>query len=358
MKQDDLKIGIALSGGGIRATIFHLGVFKYLAEKGLMSRVAHVSSVSGASLCVALIFAKNGNVWPSDQDYLEKVLPKIETAILNNNIQRAALFRLLFLPWYWGNHVSLIARMIREKWQVKGSLQNLADSPVWDINCTTVETGNRFRLRKDSMGDYELGYVKNPDLPIADVAAASAGFPILIGPYALDTRKFQWDKKPRENTYHLWDGGVYDNMGLEALYKSGKGLTSGVNYLIISNASGPIEYMERKSNLSAKNLKRLLDIAMDQVNALRGRDVFSNVLKQNDGLYVNIGNSAQKIVNDGKIDPGVGKELIASCMTAEEALKVRNYSTTLDSPSQENYNLILRHGYENTKCCYTCFYTE
>jgi NTE family protein len=113
--------------------------------------------------------------------------------------------------------------------------------------------------------------------------------------------------------------------------------------------------MERKSSLSAKNLKRLLDIAMDQVNALRGRDVFSNVLRQNNGLYVNIGNSARKIVEDSEIDPEVGKALIANCMTEEDALKVREYPTTLDSPTREDYQLILRHGYENAKCCYRCY---
>ena len=53
------NIGIALSGGGIRATIFHLGLFKWLAENGLLEEVKRVSSVSGASLCVGLIYAHN-----------------------------------------------------------------------------------------------------------------------------------------------------------------------------------------------------------------------------------------------------------------------------------------------------------
>ena len=49
------NIGIALSGGGIRATIFHLGLFKWLAENELLEEVKRVSSVSGASLCVGFI---------------------------------------------------------------------------------------------------------------------------------------------------------------------------------------------------------------------------------------------------------------------------------------------------------------
>ena len=34
MLKQDMKIGLALSGGGMRAAIFHLGVLKWLAEQG------------------------------------------------------------------------------------------------------------------------------------------------------------------------------------------------------------------------------------------------------------------------------------------------------------------------------------
>ena len=35
------NIGIALSGGGIRATIFHLGVLKWVAEKGVLEEALY-----------------------------------------------------------------------------------------------------------------------------------------------------------------------------------------------------------------------------------------------------------------------------------------------------------------------------
>ncbi|MDR2486108.1 MAG: patatin-like phospholipase family protein [Treponema sp.] len=350
-----MKIGIALSGGGIRATVFHLGVFKGLAEKGLLSQVTHISSVSGASLCVALIFAKNRHVWPSNEGYLEKVLPDIEKTVLNNNIQTAALLKLPFSPLYWGNKAALIARVMEDKWRITGSLQDLPDTPVWEINCTTFETGKNFRLSKRQMGDYQIGYVNQPNFPIAGAAAASAGFPILIGPLKLDAAQYQWNKKPRESIYYLWDGGVYDNMGIEALYKPGRGLVEGTDFLIVSNASCPSGYLHRNGFSSAKNLKRLLDITMDQVGALRSRELFANVLKQNQGLYVNIGNSAEKIASDSKIDEAAKRKLIESCMSPEQAQFVRGYETTLNSPTPENYRLILRHGYENALCTCTCY---
>ncbi|MDR1352517.1 MAG: patatin-like phospholipase family protein, partial [Treponema sp.] len=313
-----MKIGLSLSGGGIRATIFHLGICKYLAEKGLLSSVTHISSVSGASLCGALIFAKSGNKWPSDARFLKDVLPAIRQTILKNNIQTAALLRLPFSPAYWGNRAALIAKVMQEKWGVAGTMRDLPEAPLWDINCTTFETGKDFRISRQKMGDYILGYVKNPDLPIASAAAASAGFPILIGPLKLDAKKYTWTETrpdaPREDTYYLWDGGVYDNLGLEALYKPDTGLTRDIDFLVLGNASCPSGYLHRNGFSSAKNLKRLLDISMDQVSALRSRDIGANVLKQNKGLYVNIGNSAEKIAGDAKVDEKTKRWLISACM--------------------------------------------
>jgi NTE family protein len=44
------RIALALSGGGFRASIFHLGVLKRLAELGWLPRVDALSTVSGGSI--------------------------------------------------------------------------------------------------------------------------------------------------------------------------------------------------------------------------------------------------------------------------------------------------------------------
>ena len=50
------KIGLALSGGGHRAALFHLGVLARLAEVGLLRRVEVISTVSGGSILGALYY--------------------------------------------------------------------------------------------------------------------------------------------------------------------------------------------------------------------------------------------------------------------------------------------------------------
>ena len=48
-----MRIGLALSGGGFRATLYHLGVVRFLRDSDLLSRVTHITSVSGGSVIAA-----------------------------------------------------------------------------------------------------------------------------------------------------------------------------------------------------------------------------------------------------------------------------------------------------------------
>ena len=325
MNLNKSRIGLALSGGGIRAAIFHLGVMQYLAEERHFRRITSISSVSGASLCIGAIFAANDNKWPSEKDFLNHVQNKVRNKILNDSIQEESLARLPFHPEYWNHRVNLLAKMLSEKWGIKGSLQDLPAFPFWEINCTNFETGNSFRLRRDYMGDSTIGYVQNPKLPIADMIAASAAFPVLIGPYVLKTQgmRFTKDKEGKLNEmqvkdhYTLWDGGVYDNLGIEALHKVGGGLDKEIDFLIVSNASAPIGIKERGRPIP--NLKRLLDIATSQVESLRTQEFFTDVVNANKGMYIKIGHTAQE------------------------------YPTTLRSPSPKNFEMIFRNGYDNAK---------
>ena len=49
------KVGLALSGGGFRASLYHLGVLARLAEADLLRHVSAISTVSGGSMVRAAI---------------------------------------------------------------------------------------------------------------------------------------------------------------------------------------------------------------------------------------------------------------------------------------------------------------
>src|SRR3954447_23547322 len=75
------RIGLALSGGGIRAAVFHLGVLRRLASERLMEDVSAVSTVSGGGLATAAIFSEAGMKWPTSDAYLGSVYPKLRQLI-------------------------------------------------------------------------------------------------------------------------------------------------------------------------------------------------------------------------------------------------------------------------------------
>lgn len=47
------RIGLALSGGGFRATLFHLGMIRFLREANILPSVTQITSVSGGSILAA-----------------------------------------------------------------------------------------------------------------------------------------------------------------------------------------------------------------------------------------------------------------------------------------------------------------
>lgn len=51
----ETKIGLCLSGGGFRATLFHAGALLRLNECGLLRRIDVIASVSGGSIAAGLL---------------------------------------------------------------------------------------------------------------------------------------------------------------------------------------------------------------------------------------------------------------------------------------------------------------
>lgn len=74
------KLGLALSGGGFRASFFHVGVLARLAELGVLRHVEVISTVSGGSIVGALYYIRLRTLLQSkpdaemtDDDYVELV---------------------------------------------------------------------------------------------------------------------------------------------------------------------------------------------------------------------------------------------------------------------------------------------
>ena len=366
-------VGIALSGGGVRAAAFHAGVLQYLAEKNKLESVIHVSSVSGGSLFMGLLLSCNEYQWPTSSDYIRNVFPKIRRQLTSTSLQRTAIYRLIFNPLNWRyllSRANVMAQAIQSQWGIDIPLRSLSGDPIWSINGTTAETGRRFRFKDGRMGDYELGYADVRDIPLASAMAVSAAFPGGIGPLFIKPSHFQWHKretwestdgeKLREIPFeglHLYDGGLYDNLGMEPLFDMGKqaikpGGTKAINYLIVADAGAALVRSPIPHPLNPMRFKRIADIALDQTRALRVRSFVSFLLRQPDsGLYLQIGaNPVHSIQQQGKGNPDNQKRLLDYEWMGSDAVRDSAlYPTSLCKMSDIDFQAISRHGYETAK---------
>lgn len=362
------SIGLSLSGGGVRAAAFHAGVLKWLAENGLLERVVQISTVSGGSLFAGLVFHFSGYSWPSSTQYIQNVLPRIRTILTTKSLQMNSFLRFAN-PLNW-RHVlfraNILAKSITNLWGISATLGDLPKVPLWSMNGTTAETGRRFRFKDSKIGDYELGYTEAANFKLAEALAVSAAFPGGIGPLRLETKKYTWYKRKKWNSaepadktvpsfavVHLYDGGVYDNLGLEPLFEVGKQAIKNENdnmdFLIASDAAAPFSRIRIPGPLNPFRLKRVADIAFDQARSLRVR-AFVNYLQKNmgAGMYIQIGSvPSDRIEMYGKDAASIAGLLSArSWISSDQVLGIARYPTSLRRMKEEHFDSVANHGYE------------
>lgn len=360
-----MKIAIAFSGGGVRATVFHLGVLARLARQDLLSKVQIVSSVSGGSLAAGLVFASTGNRWPSSAEYLREVVPNIHRLLTTRNLQWMYAFKSLMFPWRLASgRAAVLGDELERQWGIAGKLADLPIAPRWIINATCYQTGKNWRFQRDVMGDYQTKYINNPDFRLSHALAASAAVPGLIGPLIVKARHYQWGEyidntwqplQPKYRRLHLWDGGVYDNLGVESLFKPGEGLRDGTDFLIVCDASRPLSRDTRTSAWRPGYLDasmRLVDVATDQVRSLRAR-MLMEFFKQHPGTgaYLRIGLNTNRAYARNQIAH-------KPSLTDDEVNQVSQLETTLRRISESEFSLLFRHGYEVANAMLTTYGNE
>ena len=164
--------------------------------------------------------------------------------------------------------------------------------PRFVINATNVESGALFRFSKPFMADYLVGMVMSPQVPLAKAVAASSAFPPILSPCTLEVKPkdFKPDptcplqKEPFTSTIALSDGGVYDNLGLETVWKD-------YQTVLVSDGGGNLQPDPAPEHDWLRHTIRILGIIDNQVGALRKRQVIEAFKKSDDvhdGAYFGI----------------------------------------------------------------------
>lgn len=224
LKRDD-RIYLCLSGGGLRATYFHLGVLRSLRKHGLLKSVAAICSVSGGSITAAHVVANWTDFSGTDDTAFEAACRKLMTLGLRDLRGRIIRRWLLSLRWFGYGRVRSLSREYRTFFGKRkiADLYNRGSKgdqpPELHILSTSFTTGHICSfsgagfstLFDDGIRDVPASLI---DLEIA--IAASSAFPPLFPPLRLTREDVGGDHGnfPVAAVY-LTDGGVYDNLGIE-----------------------------------------------------------------------------------------------------------------------------------------------
>lgn len=285
LKQNDsgsTKIGLALSGGGYRATLFELGSLWRLNELGYLPKINCITSVSGGSIAAAVLaqhwkglsFDSKTHVATNFKTVIADCLQQFCSKGLDIQGTVSGLFS--FRETVADKISKLYDKRLFHGLKVT-ALASGDNIPEFIFYATNYQTGSSVQITREFLYDYKIGRIDNPDFKLAQVVGASSAFPPVLSPVVWDTSNYRWiDTKYVEaalirqyphlrKELILTDGGLYDNLGLEALWNNG------FEQIIVCDAGAPLKILPKLHINWASQLSRMTDIMIDQQRALRKR---------------------------------------------------------------------------------------
>lgn len=289
------KVGLALSGGGFRASLFHIGVLARLAELDVLRHVEVLSCVSGGSIVGAYYYLEVRQLLKDRPDlkierehyveivkriekkFLEGVKTNIRTRIAANLFINFKMFlNSAYTPTSRAGELyeeNLYSKIEDHEGDKPRRLRNLtikpygepesfkpkfnnwrrqAKAPILILNATTLNTGHNWHFTTSYMGESPASIIpeidgncrlrrmyyldeapdKHKDITLGSAVAASACVPALFDPLILK------DLYEQNMTVRLVDGGVHDNQGIAGL------LEQDCTVLLVSDASGQMKTEE------------------------------------------------------------------------------------------------------------------
>lgn len=226
------RMGLALSGGGYRATLYHLGVLRFLRDSGLLPRVSHITSVSGGSIMAAHLVTNWNRYSGSEKEFDQaaaELLNFIRRDVRNRVVRRFPLAFVANLGHWavgrgWSRRLTrpgLLEAHYEQFLYGDKCLYELPTTPQLHMLATNVNEGclcsfTRSGLlveRRTPQGSTYFASIPSALATIPMAVAASSAFPGFFPPLQLTARDVGADEG-RFPPHVLTDGGVYDNLGV------------------------------------------------------------------------------------------------------------------------------------------------
>ncbi len=327
---NDFKLGLALSGGGFRSALFHVGVLARMAELDLLRKVDVISSVSGGSIIAAYYFLKvkalleqappEGQEAPGREAYI-RLVAEIEVDFLAA-VQKNMLMRTFLNP---GKNTRMLAadfsnterlaelltryfyQPISQKYasgtkQAWNLLKNISIRPLAAnlktgtrvpfliINATSLNTGHLWQFTSIAVGEQRIGHEAGDD-PIGflkkfrmnddrltmeqrkilyniSLGQAVAASSCVPGIFEPLQIRNLYKANGKPLTIRLVDGGLVDNQGLASLF------AENCTHIICSDASDILKPENHPSSQFLNVALRANDILMERIRGKSLNELF------------------------------------------------------------------------------------
>jgi predicted acylesterase/phospholipase RssA len=340
------KIGLALSGGGFRATLYHLGLVRFLRDAGLLGQVTHITSVSGGSIFAAHL-ALNWDLYTGSAKEFEqaasKLLAFIRLDVRNRIVRRFPLAllvrgprRLLGLSNRQLTRTGLLESQYEKHLFGDKSMFELPERPQLHLLSTNLSQGCLCSFNRDGLwmmqekeGRSQIERIRVGLMTVAMAVTASSAFPGFFPPLELTGH----DIGARGGEFGrqaYTDGGVFDNLGvrmfrwLTPLLREEKALDG----VLVSDVGNRIRIQASQSGGLIRTALRATDILMDRVWQLESenfQDTFGYVF--------------------ARIMDVVGPHEDSTALHPEVQRQVANIRTDLDAFSLLEISSLIRQGY-------------
>lgn len=373
----NIRIGLGLSGGGYRATAYHIGTLKKLNELGILENIDVISCISGGSILGAfyglhkddferfekeakLAVKKNviGAVLISRWFYLALVIIIITSYI---TLQLHTVFFILWLILFLFIQFKIfpISKLIiiaYDKFFYKDKTLNfLPEKPIIAINATNIESGRPFTFSRNKMSDsfYEYPADKSDSIkfkpkifPISNAVMASTCVPFAFSPIKIQEKYFK--KKSDYLKVHplLIDGGIYDNQGIHKLMQ--KGSSYECDYIIVSDA-GASQLSSKKIRNQFILLSKTVDLLMNRIkNFQMSNAIFNSQNKDKNVVYQSLQWKVENCISefyDNLIKENISRATWQFHDITDKDIEERNKSTIVSKLEKSiNYQEILSHA--------------
>ena len=339
-------IGLALSGGGFRATLYHLGVIRYLRDSGSLPLMGDIAAVSGGSILAAHLVLNWDRYTGTDAEFAEaagEVIRFVQHDVRNRIVRRLPLLFPIRLfgkltGWSAANFTpnALLEKYYRTFLYGDRRLFELPEQPALHMLATNVSDGvmavfNRegLHIQKREQGETDpFRHVAGQTATIAKVVSASSAFPgffppVEIAAHDLGVHEGQF---PTES---FTDGGVYDNLGIRGFAWLADHCGRSYHRVIVSDAGKPFQILGNAPLGFIAQSIRATDILWDRVWQLE-RENFGD---QNGFHFLPVTHVVDAHEDPHGLHPVVQAE-------------VSGIRTDLDRFNDLEVNALVAHGYE------------